>query len=64
MLGHELHGLSPEARAIRKAHFVRIPQWGAVDSLNVAVATSVALYEYARQHGTRVPSARPKAQRN
>jgi tRNA G18 (ribose-2'-O)-methylase SpoU len=64
VLGHELHGLSPEARAIRKARFVRIPQWGAVDSLNVAVAASVALYEYARQHGAPVPRARSNAQRS
>ncbi len=55
VLGHELHGLSAEARASSGALFVRIPQWGSVDSLNVAVAASVALYEYARQHGTPAP---------
>lgn len=51
VLGHELHGLSEEARAASGARFVRIPQWGSIDSLNVAVAASVALYEYVRQHG-------------
>ena len=64
VLGHELHGLSEEARASSGARFVRIPQWGSVDSLNVAVAASVALYEYARQHGTPVPPARRNAQRS
>lgn len=61
VLGHELHGLSDEARATSGAQFVRIPQWGAVDSLNVSVAASVALYEYIRQHGGPVPAARPTA---
>lgn len=64
VLGHELHGLSEEARASSGARFVRIPQWGAVDSLNVAVAASVALYEYARQQGTPVPPARRNVQRS
>ena len=63
VLGHELHGLSEDVKANSGARFVRIPQWGAVDSLNVAVAASVALYEYARQHGTPVPPARRNAQR-
>ncbi|GAB3024377.1 hypothetical protein GCM10027285_02630 [Oleiagrimonas citrea] len=63
VLGHELHGLSEEARAQSGARFVRIPQWGAVDSLNVAVAASVALYEFARQHGTPTPAPRRNAQR-
>lgn len=63
VLGHELHGLSEEARGSSGARFVRIPQWGSVDSLNVAVAASVALYEYARQHGTPVPAPHRHTQR-
>jgi tRNA G18 (ribose-2'-O)-methylase SpoU len=63
VLGHELHGLSEAARAASGARFVRIPQWGAVDSLNVSVAASVALYEYARQHGIAVP-APPRTEAN
>ena len=51
ILGHELRGLSEEVLADERVQRVRIPQWGSVDSLNVAVAASVALYEYARQHG-------------
>lgn len=51
ILGHELRGLSEEVLGDQRVHRVRIPQWGSVDSLNVAVAASVALYEYARQHG-------------
>lgn len=63
VLGHELHGLSAEVRSSHATRLVRIPQWGAVDSLNVAVAASVALYEYARQHGTPAPPVAPLAQR-
>ncbi len=55
VLGHELHGLSDAAREASGARFLRIAQWGAVDSLNVSVAASIALYEYARQHGSAAP---------
>jgi tRNA G18 (ribose-2'-O)-methylase SpoU len=51
VLGHELGGLSEETRAAPGLVLARIPQWGTLDSLNVAVAASVALYEYVRQRG-------------
>ncbi len=63
VLGHELHGLSEEVRGSSGIRLVRIAQWGAVDSLNVAVAASLALYEYARQHGGPPPPMRRHAQR-
>lgn len=50
ILGHEEYGISfarcdyPDIRALR------IPHYGPVQSLNVAVAASVVLYEYARRY--------------
>jgi tRNA G18 (ribose-2'-O)-methylase SpoU len=49
MIGAEMFGLS--ADLMREAEStVYIPQAGLVKSLNVAMATSIALYEYGRQH--------------
>jgi len=46
--GPDSHGLSPdELAAVDET--VRIPMQGAVESLNVAVATGIVLYEAARQ---------------
>lgn len=42
VLGSEAHGLSPEARATCQP--ITIPQSGAVDSLNVAVAGGILMY--------------------
>jgi tRNA G18 (ribose-2'-O)-methylase SpoU len=50
VLGHEIRGLSEEARAAEASLRLRIPQFGPLDSLNVAVAASIALYEWVRQH--------------
>lgn len=49
VLGHELGGLSEETRASPGLRLARLPQWGELDSLNVAVAASLALYEFVRQ---------------
>jgi 23S rRNA (guanosine2251-2'-O)-methyltransferase len=47
--GHEVHGMSDEM--VEKCnHVIEIPQFGLVESLNVSTATSIALYEYCRQH--------------
>jgi TrmH family RNA methyltransferase len=43
---------------------VRIPMLGQADSLNVATATTLLLYEAARQRGFRSAYARPNAGRN
>jgi TrmH family RNA methyltransferase len=48
VLGNEGHGLAADVRA-RVDHSVRIPMHPAVESLNVAVAAGVLLFEAARQ---------------
>lgn len=51
ILGHEEYGLSEELKNTVTLNRIKIDQYGQVDSLNVAVAASVALYEYVKQHG-------------
>jgi len=51
VLGSEAHGI-PEAVAQRLDAVVRIPMSGAIESLNVAVAASVLMFEVARQSRT------------
>lgn len=67
VLGNEAQGLSDAVRdAVRDAdrvQFMRLPQWGRTESLNVAVAASLALYEYTRQHGSEVPQPVTRQQR-
>jgi tRNA G18 (ribose-2'-O)-methylase SpoU len=48
IVGRESAGLSPEEVAATDAS-VRIPMLGAAESLNVAVATGIILFEAARQ---------------
>jgi TrmH family RNA methyltransferase len=48
LMGSERHGLSPEMEATCD-HMVRIPMEGRGDSLNLAVATAVVLYEIYNQ---------------
>ncbi len=50
LMGSERQGLSPEQQAICDV-MVRIPMVGRSDSLNLAVATGVVLYEMFRQYG-------------
>ncbi len=52
VMGHEVHGASPEIEAMFDDAIV-IPGTGAVESLNVSVATGLMLGEYSRQHGIR-----------
>jgi len=49
IVGHEVQGMSDEM-VDKCDHVIEIPQFGLVESLNVATATSIALYEYCRQH--------------
>ena len=51
VMGHEGQGVSPALMA-RCAESLRIPQPGGEESLNVAAAAAVCLYESARQRGT------------
>jgi TrmH family RNA methyltransferase len=50
VMGHEGQGVSAGLMA-RCAQSVRIPQPGGEESLNVAAAAAVCLYESARQRG-------------
>lgn len=63
VLGHEARGLSDAVRQAERVQLARLPQWGRVESLNVAVAASLALYEYTRQHGVAVPDPAPRKPR-
>lgn len=55
VLGHEEFGFSFDRTQFPDIQAVSIPQWGKVQSLNVSVAASIALYEYIRQHGSVSP---------
>jgi TrmH RNA methyltransferase len=48
-IGSESTGL--KSPFLQRAKTVRIPGTGAVESLNVAVATALCIGEYRRQHG-------------
>jgi TrmH family RNA methyltransferase len=58
MLGSERAGLAPERAALCDA-LVRIPMVGRSDSLNVAVAAGLVLYEVFRQTHSEPRPARP-----
>ena len=60
LMGSERAGLSAEQESICDA-LVRIPMAGRVESLNVAVATGIVLYEALNQARTQVP---PEGQSN
>jgi TrmH family RNA methyltransferase len=49
VFGAEAHGLPPEVAALADAR-VRIPMPGAAESLNVAAAAAICLYQSARAH--------------
>jgi TrmH family RNA methyltransferase len=55
LMGSERHGLSVEQQALCD-QLVRIPMRGRADSLNLAVATGVMLYELLRQATPAAPS--------
>lgn len=50
VFGHEEFGFSFDPADYPDLHPVYIPQIGRVESLNVSIAASIALYEYSRQH--------------
>jgi tRNA G18 (ribose-2'-O)-methylase SpoU len=50
ILGHEEWGHSFDPQDYPEIDCLSIPQFGRVESLNVAVAASIAMYEYVRQH--------------
>ena len=48
ILGNEGFGLSFKKEHYPKINLIKIPQLGLVESLNVAVAASIVMYEYSR----------------
>lgn len=50
VFGHEEFGFSFPLQEYPDLHQICIQQSGKLDSLNVSVAASIAMYEYARQH--------------
>jgi TrmH family RNA methyltransferase len=58
VLGNERRGLSAWLREIADAS-IGIPTRGTVDSLNLAAAAAILLYEIARQRGSRSAQSRP-----
>ncbi|PID64164.1 MAG: tRNA (guanine-N2)-dimethyltransferase [Gammaproteobacteria bacterium] len=51
VVGHEENGLSFRPEQYPEVVPLAIAQYGVTQSLNVAVAASICLYEYAKQHG-------------
>jgi tRNA G18 (ribose-2'-O)-methylase SpoU len=56
VLGHEEFGVSFDPARFRGLSQVHIEQFGSIDSLNVSVAASIAMYEFARRHRRRAGS--------
>lgn len=54
LLGNEGLGITFDY-ASQGIHSVSIPQFGVMESLNVSVAASIAMFEYVRQFGGSVP---------
>lgn len=52
VVGHEENGLSFRPEQFPAIIPLAIAQFGATESLNVAVAASICLYEYTKQHAT------------
>ena len=50
ILGHEEFGPQFDFNEFKNVQLVKIKQFGIIESLNVAVAASIASYEYMRQH--------------
>jgi tRNA G18 (ribose-2'-O)-methylase SpoU len=53
VLGHEEWGHSFDVSEFPDVRCLAIPQFGQVESLNVAIAASIMMYEYIRQHPSR-----------
>jgi tRNA G18 (ribose-2'-O)-methylase SpoU len=54
IVGHEEFGFSFDAAEYPGIGAVSIPLVGALESLNVSIAASIAMYEWVRQHPARV----------
>ena len=58
-MGHEGFGLSFKKEDYPKIKWIKIPQFGLVESLNVAVAASVVMYEFTRSRNFNPPVVIP-----
>ena len=56
IVGHEEYGLSFDPKAYARVRRLRIPQFGAVQSLNASIAAAIACFEYLRQRNFSVPT--------
>lgn len=61
IMGHEGFGLTFKKENYPEIKWVRIPQLGMVESLNVSVAASVVMYEFARSRNFHQAESTPKA---
>ena len=50
MIGNEANGVSKELMSLSNC-LIKIPMRGKAESLNAAIATSIIMYEAARQRG-------------
>jgi tRNA G18 (ribose-2'-O)-methylase SpoU len=55
ILGHEGFGFTFKKEDFPEINWVKIPQFGKVESLNVAVAASIVMYEFTRSRGFSPP---------
>lgn len=56
IMGHEGFGLSFKKEDFPEIRWVKIPQFGMVESLNVSVAASIVMYEFIRSRGFTPPA--------
>lgn len=56
VLGHEGFGLTFKKEHYPKIKYLKIPQIGLVESLNVSVAASIVMYEFTRGRGFKPPA--------
>lgn len=57
ILGHEGFGFTFKRENYPAINITKIPQFGTVESLNVAVAASVVMYEFVRSRNFNLPGA-------
>ncbi|MBA2406267.1 MAG: TrmH family RNA methyltransferase, partial [Bdellovibrionales bacterium] len=56
ILGHEGFGFSFKKEDYPQIKYIKIPQFGLVESLNVSVAASIVMYEFTRSRGFSPPA--------
>lgn len=59
ILGHEGFGFTFKKEDYPAIKWLKIPQFGMVESLNVSVAASIVMYEFVRSRGFNPPAASP-----